>query len=52
MRKAEVSKVQTPLLMAPPVLLATPYAPFSLLARLLGPPRDYLGGSLFYWFVL
>jgi hypothetical protein len=37
------------LLATPPLLLATTYAAFQILARLAGATEGYLGGFLFYW---
>ncbi len=45
------TKIQTVLLIIPPVLLATTYIIFGLLGELLGSVGGYLGGFLFYWIV-
>ncbi len=42
---------QIVMLVSPPVLLATTYAAYTLLARWLGPVGGYLVGFLFYWIV-
>ena len=45
------TKIQTGLLITPPVLLATTYIVYGLLAELLGSVNGYLGGFLFYWII-
>ncbi|MFC1488072.1 hypothetical protein ACFLRN_10360 [Thermoproteota archaeon] len=45
------TKIQTVMLIAPPVLLGTTYIIYGLLAELLGSVGGYLGGFLFYWII-
>ena len=49
--RLSLTKIQTILLIVPPILLVTTYVTYGLLEELLGSVNGYLGGFLFYWIV-
>lgn len=49
--RLSLTKIQTVLLISPPILLITTYITYGLLGKLLGSVNGYLGGFFFYWIV-